>query len=108
MKIFHSNLETVIESGALNTSVATLLQKHNEAFMSVQFASDTLNAALNGYATMDRETLADMFGIERSREHLPGSKFQIRSDHRPLLKPWGVKVLCQLTAVQDCKDRTSD
>ena len=90
LKLFDPNLETAIETDASNYGIAAvLLQKHNEAFMPVQFASKTLTSAQKNYATIDKEALAVMFGIERFREYLLGGKFQIRTDHKPLVKLLG-------------------
>ena len=57
--------------------------------MPVQFASKTLTSAQKGYATIDKKALAVMFGVARFREYLLGGRFQIRTDHKPLVKILG-------------------
>ena len=90
LKLFDPKLETAIETDASPYGIgAVLLQKHNNHWLPVQFASRTLNTSELNYSQIDKEALSVLFGCERFREFLLGSCFTIRTDHKPLLKLLG-------------------
>lgn len=66
--------------------------------MPVQLAYKTLTSVLIGYATVDKEAVAVIFGIEMFREILLDLKIELRIIHEPLCMRLGVKTLCQLIA----------
>lgn len=51
----------------------------------VGFASRTLSAAEKNYAQIEREGLACIFGVKRFHSYLYGHKFELVTDHKPLL-----------------------
>ena len=51
----------------------------------IAFASRTLNKTEKGYAQIDREALAVIFGIKRFHQFLCGRRFLIFTDHKPLV-----------------------
>lgn len=51
----------------------------------VAFASRTLNPAEKNYAQLDKEALAVVFGVRRFHHYLYGQRFEIRTDHKPLV-----------------------
>ena len=51
----------------------------------VAYASRTLNDAETRYATIEKELLANLFGVENFRPNLYGRKFTLVTDHRPLV-----------------------
>ena len=50
----------------------------------IAFASRILSPAEKGYAQVDREALAVVFGVTKLRQYLLGRHFIILSDHQPL------------------------
>ena len=51
----------------------------------IGFASRTLAPAEKKYSQLDKEGLAIIFGIKKFHQHVYGRRFQITSDHKPLL-----------------------
>ena len=67
---------------------AVLLSRSDSSspWLPIQFASRTLNQAEQNYSNIEREALSVIFGVERFRHYLLGSKFVIANDQRPLMK----------------------
>lgn len=55
----------------------------------VAYASRSLSKSEKGYAQIDREALAVVFGIKRFRQYLYGHEFTILTDHKPLVSLLG-------------------
>ena len=55
----------------------------------IGFTSRTLNQAERGYSQLDKEGLAIVFGVKRFHQYLYGRKFEIVTDHKPLLGLFG-------------------
>ncbi|XP_048247554.1 uncharacterized protein K02A2.6-like [Haliotis rufescens] len=51
----------------------------------VAFASCSLSPAEKNYSQLDKEALAIVFGIKKFHQYLFGRKFQLLSDHKPLM-----------------------
>ncbi len=51
----------------------------------VAFASRSLAPAERNYSQLDKEALAIVFGVKRFSQYLLGRKFEILSDHKPLM-----------------------
>ncbi|XP_041453560.1 uncharacterized protein K02A2.6-like [Lytechinus variegatus] len=66
----------------------------------VAYASRSLNQHEKGYAQLDKEALAIMFGLQRFRTYLYGRKFVIRTDHKPLERILGPKTAIPTLAAQ--------
>jgi len=60
---------------------AILLQKNQEIFRPVAYASRLLKGAEVNYGISDRECLAIIFGIEKFRQYLEGIYFEIYTDN---------------------------
>ena len=85
--MYDQNLETAIETDASSVGIgAVLMQKHQNYWFPVQFASRTLNDAEKNYSQIEREALSVIFGCEKFRQFLLGSYFVIKNDHKPLQK----------------------
>ena len=87
LRMYNPELQIALETDASSMGLgAVLLQKHADGWRPVQFASRTLNAAERNYSQIEREALSVIFGCERFKQYLLGSKFIIRNDHKPLTK----------------------
>ena len=56
----------------------------------VAFASWALSSAEKGYAQIEREALALIFGVRHFHKFLIGRRFTLVTDHKPLVKFWGL------------------
>lgn len=61
----------------------------DSSWLPIQFASRTLNAAERNYSNIEREALSVIFGLEKFKHMLLGSRFIICNDQRPLMKLFG-------------------
>ena len=57
----------------------------------IGFASRTLSAAEKNYSQIEREGLACVFGVKRFHSYLYGHKFELITDHKPLLSLFNEK-----------------
>ena len=51
----------------------------------VAFASRTLTETEKKYAQLEKEALAIIFGVRKYHQYLYGRKFELRTDHKPLM-----------------------
>ena len=89
LKSFDPNHETMLETDSSGYGIAAVLfQRDNtrSPWDLVQCASRTLNAAERNCSNIEREALSIVFGVEKFRHYLLGSKFTICNDQRPLSK----------------------
>ena len=84
---FNPTFDTCLETDSSSYGVgAVLMQRENENhdWLPVQYSSRSLNSAEKNYSQVERETLSVIFGVDRFRNYLLGSKFVIKNDHKPL------------------------
>lgn len=64
---------------------AILSQNHEGSDLPIAYASRALNKAERNYSTIEKEMLATKWGTNVYRPYLFGRKFQIVTDHKPLV-----------------------
>ena len=75
----------VLRTDASDTGLgAMLLQKYDDVFFPVAFASKRLAMAQVAYAVVERECLAIVWSVEHLSVYLYGRDFVIQTDHQPL------------------------
>lgn len=75
---------------------AILWQKHAELWRPVAYASKTLSSAETRYATIEKEALAITWACEKFSQFLIGLKFEILTDHSPLVSLLDIKRIDEL------------
>ena len=63
---------------------AVLMQRHDEKFFPVCYASKKLSSVERNYSTFKKECLAIVWGIKRFHLYLYGVPFVLQTDHEPL------------------------
>lgn len=64
---------------------AVLSQLINGLEFTVAFASRTLSSSEANYSTIEREALACLWAVEKCKMYIWGSRFQLVTDHKPLM-----------------------
>jgi len=75
---------------------AALLQKENNDWYPVSYASRTMTETKKRYAQIEKEALAVTWACQKLDFFLVGRKFEIETDHKPLIPLLGEKDLSQL------------
>ena len=82
----------IVTTDASNYAIgAVLSQGKIGEDLPIAYASRTLNDAETRYATIEKELLAILFGVENFRPYLYGKNFTLVTDHRPLVWLHNVK-----------------
>ena len=75
---------------------AVLLQKEEDKWRPVGYASRAMTETETRYAQIEKEALASTWACEKFAEYIIGIKFQIETDHKPLVSLLGNKALDML------------
>ena len=75
---------------------AVLLQKHNDDWKPVAYASRSMTETEARYAQIEKEALATTWACERFTDYILGKQFHIETDHKPLVPLLGTKQLDNL------------
>lgn len=96
---FNPNLQSRISADASAYGIGGLLEKlqSNQTWRPICYCSKTLSEAERRYAQIEKEALAIVWVVERLQQYLIGSKFIIRTDHKPLLRILYDKPINELT-----------
>lgn len=89
LTFYDPKLETLLESDSSGYGMAAVLMQRSgpeSHWYPVQFISRTLNDAEKNYSNIEREALSVIFGTDKFRKFLLGTKFTIRNDQQPLRK----------------------
>ena len=85
-KHFDVDKETQIKCDASKLGLgASLEQKTNNIWHTIEFASRFLNAVEQRYSTNELELLAVVWALEHFKHYLQGTEFTIQTDHQALL-----------------------
>jgi len=76
----------VVSTDASNTGIAAVLsQYYDDKAHPLSYAGRQLNSAEINYSTIEKETLAIVYGIDRFKYYLLGKEFILQTDHKPLI-----------------------
>lgn len=99
LAIYDPKKQTTVSCDASSYGLgAVLLQAgENGTPFPVAFASRTLSASEKNYAQIEKEALAVAWACERFKNYITGLKFEIETDHKPLVPILTTKFLDDLT-----------
>lgn len=80
---FSENNNFILKTDASGYALGSVLCNNND--MPIAYASRVLNKAEKNYCTIEKELLAIVWSVKHFRPYLYGKKFQIFTDHRPLV-----------------------
>lgn len=86
---YNPDYELKLETDASSYGIGAVLLTRpdsSSSWLPIQFASRTLNSSERNYSNIEREALSIIFGLEKFRNFLLGSKFIISNDQKPLTK----------------------
>lgn len=86
---FSENSKFILHTDASGYAVGAVLSNSNKK--AVAYASRALNSAEKNYCTIEKELLAIVWGVQKFRPYLFGRKFEIYTDHKPLIYLFGMK-----------------
>ena len=99
---FDPNLETVVETDALNFALGAMLlqRKTNKSFHPVAYFARAMTSAERNYEIYDKELLGIVAALRHWRTYLEGSKnpFLVQTDHKNLEYFTTTKILNQRQA----------
>lgn len=97
LSIYDPKRETKVSADSSSHGVgAVLLQKYDQEWKPVYYASRSLSDTEKGYAQIEKEALATTWACEKFSDYLIGLDFVIETDHKPLVSLLGKKALADL------------
>ena len=86
LKFYDPLRETKVSTDASKTGLgAVLLQKYDDEWLPVMYASRALTPTEVRYAQIEKETLGMLFGLTRFHDYVYGQRVIAETDHKPLL-----------------------
>lgn len=86
LKFYDPKKSTRISADASQYGLgAVLLQRHDEQWLPVAYASRALTSAESRYAQIEKELLASLYACERFHQYVYGQSFEVETDHKPLV-----------------------
>ena len=84
---FDDSLPLILSSDASPYGIGAVLSHRmpNGDEHPVSFASRTLTETEKKYSQLEKEALAIVFGVRKYHQYLYGRKFELRTDHKPLM-----------------------
>ena len=84
LKFYDPDRDIRISSDASKSGLgAVLLQKHDDKWLPVAYASRAMTTAEKNYAQIEKEMLAITFACERFHQFIYGQSIQVETDHKP-------------------------
>ena len=85
LKLPDFDKEFILRTDASDSGLgAVLLQNHEDRVFPIAFASKKLSGAPKSYATVEKECMAIVWGVEKFQSYLYGREFTLQTDHQPL------------------------
>lgn len=86
LKFFDPSLPIKVSADASSYGLgAVLLQKHENEYHPVAYASRAMTETEKKYAQIEKETLAIVFAMEKFHQYVYGQHFVMETDHKPLV-----------------------
>ncbi|KAJ1137106.1 hypothetical protein NDU88_003519 [Pleurodeles waltl] len=99
LKPFVASDHTIVSTDAsMHGLGAVLIQLHKGKERVVAFASRTLKGAEATYSAIEKEALACWWGVKYFRNYVWGRKFELRTDHKPLINVFTTKGACRASS----------
>lgn len=86
---FSPDNKFILKTDASGFAIGSVLSNRNGK--PIAYASKALNKAEKNYATIEKELLAIVWSIKHFRPYLYGRKFEICTDHKPLIYLFSMK-----------------
>ena len=86
LALYDPNAETKVSADASSFGLgAVLFQRNNEDWRPVVYASRSMTETERRYAQIEKEALAVTWACDKFSDYLLGRRFDIESDHKPLI-----------------------
>ena len=86
LALYDADASTKISADASSCGLgAVLLQKSNEMWKPVAYASRSMTNTESGYAQIEKKALAVTWACDKFADYIIGKYFEIESDHKPLI-----------------------
>ena len=95
--LYDPTVETKISADASSFGIgAVLLQKQQQKWGPVAYASRTMTDTERRYAQIEKEALAATWACKKFSDYIIGKKFHLETDHKPLVPLLSTKHLDNL------------
>ena len=97
LALYSPDAETKISADSSSYGLgAALLQKNQDTWRPVAYASRSLSKTEKRYAQIEKEALAGTWACEKFSDYILGKRFCLETDHKPLVSLLGSKHLDSL------------